>query len=129
MVRETDKVSGKKVYNQPAGHVEPGETLTAAAIRETLEETGWQVNLTAVLGLTTFTAPTNGVTYYRVVFSATPVQQVSELIDGDIDEVLWLDEHAIAELQAEFSSPLVMMAIEDYRSGKRYPLDMIREQS
>lgn len=128
MVREIDKITQKKVYNQPAGHVEPGETLKAAALRETLEETGWEVELTGVIGLTTFTAQSNGVTYYRVVFTATPIQQINDVTDEDIEEVVWLDESSIANLKDQFRSPLVMMAIDDFLAGIRYPLDMIREQ-
>ena len=51
LVEERDKQTGELVFNQPAGHLEPGETLTQAALRETVEETGWDVELTAVLGV------------------------------------------------------------------------------
>ena len=128
MVRETDKVTGETVYNQPAGHVEAGETLKEAALRETLEETGWQVSLTAFLGMTTYTAPNNGVTYYRVVFAANPEQQLTQTVDPDIQEVIWIDRNDLQPLQSQFRSPLVMMAIDDYLNGTHYPLDMIREQ-
>ena len=60
--------SGRTVLNQPAGHLDPNETLTEAAIRETLEETGWDVQPTGVLGIYLYTAPSNGVTYQRVCF-------------------------------------------------------------
>ena len=46
MVEEQDHISEGLVFNQPAGHVDPGETLREAALRETLEETGWEVELT-----------------------------------------------------------------------------------
>ena len=65
MVEERDKASGELVFNQPAGHLEPGETLAAAALRETLEETGWRIELSGVLGMALYTVPTSGVTYYR----------------------------------------------------------------
>ena len=51
LVEERDKQTGDLVFNQPAGHLEAGETLAQAAVRETLEETGWNVELTAVLGI------------------------------------------------------------------------------
>ena len=64
MITETDR--DKIVYNQPAGHVEPGEDILNAAIRETLEETGWQVTLTGFVGIYTYQSKDNGITYYRV---------------------------------------------------------------
>ena len=65
--------AGKNVFNQPAGHVEIGENILEAAIRETLEETQWQVELTHLVGTYIYTAPSNGITYLRFCFSAKPV--------------------------------------------------------
>ena len=66
--------AGRNVLNQPAGHLDPNETLTEAAVRETLEETGWDVEPTGVLGIYLYTAPSNGVTYQRVCFIAKPLK-------------------------------------------------------
>ncbi len=63
-----EESDGKKVYNQPAGHLDPDETLADAAIRETLEETGWSIKLTGVVGVNLYTAPSNGITYFRTTF-------------------------------------------------------------
>ncbi|WP_343586978.1 NUDIX domain-containing protein, partial [Pseudomonas sp.] len=52
--------AGQHVFNQPAGHLEPNETLPQAALRETLEETAWEVELTGVVGIYLYTAPSNG---------------------------------------------------------------------
>lgn len=65
-----EEADGKKVYNQPAGHLDPNETLKDAAVRETLEETGWTVSLTGVVGVNLYTAPSNGITYLRTTFIA-----------------------------------------------------------
>ena len=127
MVKETDKTTHQQVYNQPAGHVHPGEKLTAAALRETLEETGWQVELTGVIGISTYRAPGNGVTYYRVTFIAKPIQRVCQQIDSDIDEVVWLDQQELKQLKTQFRSPLVSQAIEDYLNGCCYPMKLICE--
>ncbi len=63
------------VYNQPAGHVDPNETLIEAAIRETIEETGWKVDIQNVLALNLYNAP-NGITYLRTTFAATPIEKI-----------------------------------------------------
>lgn len=62
--------AGKHVFNQPAGHLEANESLLDAARRETLEETAWEVELTGVVGIYLYTAPSNGVTYQRICFAA-----------------------------------------------------------
>ena len=66
MVKETK--SGQQVINQPAGHVEPGEDILQAALRETMEETGWEVSISGFLGFSTYFVPHNGVTYYQDIF-------------------------------------------------------------
>ncbi|MEQ9463351.1 MAG: NUDIX hydrolase [Haliea sp.] len=126
LVEERDKTSGRFVFNQPAGHLEPGESLQQAALRETLEETGWMVSLEGVLGLALYTAPSNGATYYRTTFRARALapQDGAEL-DPDILAVHWLEYEAILANSARMRSPLVIAAIEQYRSGLRYPLDLI----
>ena len=61
---------GRAVLNQPAGHLEPGESLAEAARRETLEESGWEVEIEAVLGASLFSNRVSGLTYYRTSFLA-----------------------------------------------------------
>jgi 8-oxo-dGTP pyrophosphatase MutT (NUDIX family) len=126
LVEERDKSSGAMVFNQPAGHLESGETLLEAALRETLEETAWQVQLQGVLGTALYTAPANGVTYYRTTFLATPVAELENaVLDPDIHQTHWLDYEAILERSARMRSPLVIASIERHRRGILYPLDLI----
>ena len=126
MVEERDKTTGKLVFNQPAGHLEEGETLVAAARRETLEETGWIIEITAIVGIALYTAPGNGVTYYRTTFLGTPLKAVANaVLEPDIHAVHWLDYEAILTNSAKMRSPLVLAAIEQQRRGIRYPLDLI----
>lgn len=126
LVEERDKSSGRIVFNQPAGHLERGESLQQAALRETLEETGWTVSLEGVLGLALYTAPGNGVTYYRTTFRARALEpRVGAALDPDILAVHWLDYEAILANSARMRSPLVLAAIDQHRSGLRYPLDLI----
>ena len=126
LVEERDKSSGAMVFNQPAGHLEAGETLLEAALRETLEETAWQVQLQGVLGIALYTAPTNGVTYCRTTFLATPVAELENAtLDPDIHKTHWLDYEAILGRSARMRSPLVIASIERHRRGILYPLDLI----
>ncbi|MEH6590265.1 MAG: NUDIX hydrolase [Halioglobus sp.] len=126
MVEERDKNSGNLVFNQPAGHLESGETLQQAALRETREETGWNVELLGVLGIALYHAPANGVTYHRTTFLARPLQAIEKyVIDPDIHAVHWLDYESIVNESARMRSPLVIASIELQRQGNCYPLDLI----
>ena len=120
-------VDGETVLNQPAGHIEENESILAAALRETLEETGWRVKLTDLVGIYNYSAP-NGVTYYRFSFAAQAIEQVPEakLDDGIIGPV-WLNLEELESRRQQWRSPLVKRCIEDFAAGKRYPLDLIYE--
>ena len=124
MVEEMER--GRLVLNQPAGHVEVGEALKHAALRETLEETGYQVELESVLGISLLRAK-NGTTYYRVSFLAScPDQIPSTEIDPDIDRALWMTPESVLE-QPNLRSDLVALDIKRFLDGERYPLEMIHE--
>jgi 8-oxo-dGTP pyrophosphatase MutT (NUDIX family) len=110
MVEEFDH--GRLVINQPAGHQEPGETLFEAAIRETLEETGWLVTLQNFIGVYQYFSPRNEVTYHRIAFTAGPVEQQKDYaIDPDIHAVHWMTLDEIRSRQHR--SPLVVKCIVD----------------
>lgn len=122
MVKETK--DGLTVYNQPAGHLEPKESLQQAAQRETLEETAWHIVLESALRVTLFTAPNNGVTYLRNTFVAKAVSHCADCaLDSDIDEVLWLSYEDILGLEDQLRSPVVLSDIEYYRAGHRIALE------
>ncbi len=127
-VEEYTKGVTHAVFNQPAGHVECAETLIQAAVRETMEETGYAVNITALLGIYTYTPPMfPDRTYYRFCFLAEPIQHHHDAqLDTDIIGISWMD---LEELQASARarSPLVIKAIQDALSGQRYPLSLIYE--
>ena len=121
MVKESS--NGEVVFNQPAGHLELGETLLQAAVRETLEETAWQVKLTGYLGVSQFVAPANGVTYIRHSFVAEPLEHYTDRkLDDDIIEACWLSLPEIK--QAALRSPLVLNDIQRFMAGKVYDLDL-----
>lgn len=118
---------GRLVLNQPAGHFERGETLREAALRETLEETAWEVELTAVVGIYLYTAPSNGVTYQRVCFAARPVRRKDHPLDRDITATHWLTRDELAAQPQRWRSELVMRCLDDYVNGPLHSLDVVRD--
>lgn len=121
-----EESDGKKVYNQPAGHLDPDETLHEAAIRETLEETGWTVKLTGVVGVNLYTAPANGITYFRTTFIGEAVSHDEHRpLDTGIIEAVWLTYEELVERKDHLRSPMTLQIIEDYRDGRRFPLGVI----
>ncbi len=127
MVKE--RSAGREVINQPAGHLENNETLLQAVVRETLEETRWQVRPTGVLGIYHYTSPNNNVTYVRVCFLADPLQEVpNAALDPDIIEPLWLTPDEIRQYGTQqLRSPIVVAAVDDYLRGICFPLSLICE--
>lgn len=127
MVEERDKTTKQLVFNQPAGHLDPGESLSEAAVRETLEETGWDVELTGLLGLSLYHAP-NDIIYHRTTFLAQAVRRLENCrIDPDISAVHWLSYEEILANSDRMRSPLVVAAIEQYRKGLSSSLELIYE--
>jgi 8-oxo-dGTP pyrophosphatase MutT (NUDIX family) len=118
------------VINQPAGHLEPGESLVDAVIRETLEETGRDFSPTAVTGIYRWHSPVNDTTYLRVCFHGECTgYDASRPLDAGIQRALWLSVDDLKNRSADLRSPLVLSCIEDFRAGQRFPLDLLREIS
>ena len=127
MVRET--IDGEQVINQPAGHVEPGEDVMAAALRETMEETGWEVAITGFLGFSNAMSPNSGITYYRLVFVAEPLNFNEDAeIDNDIDCAEWMTLEEIRDPTNKPRSEMVDQAIDDFISGRVFSLEMFRNR-
>jgi 8-oxo-dGTP pyrophosphatase MutT (NUDIX family) len=124
MVEES--AGGKIVINQPAGHVEDGESLVEAAIRETYEETGWRIEPTALLSVYRWRHNVNAETFFRVAFHARPVTFDENCrLDTGILRAVWLNADELKREHERLRSPLVLRSIEDYIRNKRYPLDVL----
>lgn len=121
-----EQSGGKIVLNQPAGHLDPDENLIQAAKRETLEETGWYVDITGVLGIQLYRSPDNGVTYHRTTFVGRPLKQDPELqLDEGIVAAVWMSHQELQAAADRHRSPLVMQAVEKYLEGSCYPVSML----
>jgi 8-oxo-dGTP pyrophosphatase MutT (NUDIX family) len=116
--------------NNPAGHLEPGESPQSAVVREVLEETGRHFVPTALVGvyLSRFQRPATGedVTYLRIAFTGSVAEpQADRALDAEIVRTLWLTLDDVRASRERHRSPLLMRCIDDHRRGRRYALDLI----
>ena len=114
------------LFNQPAGHLEPDESLLAAVVRETLEESAYEFEPQHLLGIYRWHSPTADTTYLRFAFTGRILAYHSQrALDEGIIRASWLTPEEIRASQAHHRSPLVLRCVEDYLSGKRYPLELL----
>lgn len=118
---------GQLTINQPAGHMEHGESLLDAVRRETLEETGWRFEPTALLGIFHMQRDDPNRVYLRFTFTGELLEQVPDYrIDPDILAVHWLTPEEIRSQQPRvWRSELVGRSLDMYTSGVRHPLDSL----
>jgi 8-oxo-dGTP pyrophosphatase MutT (NUDIX family) len=127
-----ERVNGDIVINQPAGHLEPDESLADAALRETREETGWDVSLTAFIGAYQWKAPlqadgSGGRHYLRFAFAADPLRlDPSRKLDEGIVRACWMTPTELFDASPRHRSPLVWQVVADYLAGRRHPLSMLQ---
>ena len=113
--------------NQPAGHLDEGESLLAACARETLEETAWHFVPNSLLGIYQWRRPQGDVTYLRFAFSGVlGLHDADRVLDQGIRCALWLSFDEILASQLVHRSPLVMQCVNDYLAKRQFPLDLIR---
>ncbi len=124
MVEES--VSGRIRYNQPAGHLEPDESLAAAAVRETLEETGWDIELRHLVGVHQWFSPEHQDHIVRFSFAGDALRHHPEHpLDEGIIGPHWLRRDEIEALGGQLRSPLVLESIDAWLAGRRLPLDTV----
>jgi len=128
-----ERANGHLVINQPAGHLEPDESLVEAALRETREETGWNVRITHLVGAYQWKAEpmpdgSGGRHYLRFAFAAEPVDEIpGAALDEGIVRALWLTPAELQSESARHRSPLVWRAVADFLGGNRHPLSLVAQ--
>jgi ADP-ribose pyrophosphatase YjhB (NUDIX family) len=125
-----EKTNGGLKLNNPAGHLDPGETPEQGCAREALEESAYVFTPTAVLGLYLARSMKNSTgedqTYLRIAFSGElGAHDPKRALDEGIVRTLWMTPEEVRASAGRHRSPLVLKCIEDYLSGVRYPLSVI----
>jgi ADP-ribose pyrophosphatase YjhB (NUDIX family) len=118
------------LFNQPAGHLEDEESLKAAVIRETLEETAWDFEPEELVGIYRWRVPGRNVTYLRFAFSGRlGSHHAHRELDEGIVRAVWQTPAEIRAGRERHRSPLVERCVEDYLSGRRAPLDLLSDMT
>ncbi|HUQ74791.1 MAG TPA: NUDIX hydrolase [Burkholderiales bacterium] len=124
-----ERSSGRLVLNQPAGHLEPGESLIQACRREVLEETAHHFEPRALIGVYRWHYAPKDVTFLRLCFSgdvgdADPARK----LDKEIVRLHWLTPAELEARKADHRSPLVQQCVADFLAGRRFPLEMFSQE-
>lgn len=122
-----EQTSDGILFNQPAGHLDAGESILAAVVRETLEETAYHFIPEALIGIYQWHQAAHDRTYLRFAFTGQLVGHDAErVLDKGIIRAVWQTADEARALKLRHRSPLVMDCIDDYLGGMRYPLAMLR---
>ncbi|MDH5471296.1 MAG: NUDIX hydrolase [Gammaproteobacteria bacterium] len=121
-----EKSDGQIVFNQPAGHLDPDESFLDAVIRETREETAWRLHPEAITGLYRWKQPETNRTFVRVAFCGhCDDHRPDQKLDKGILRAVWMTRDELIAQPDKLRSPMVIRCIDDYLSGKRYPIDLL----
>ena len=123
-----EEADGRAVFNQPAGHLDPGETLLDAVRRETLEESAWHIEPTGLVGIYLMQPPDSAITYLRFCFRAKALHhEPGRKLDKEIIRAVWFTPDELRAERARHRSPLVLRCVEDALAGADTPLSLIRD--
>jgi 8-oxo-dGTP pyrophosphatase MutT (NUDIX family) len=121
-----ERAARRIVINQPAGHLERGEDLVTAVVRETLEETAYRLVPEAITGIYLWRHPVIDRTFLRVAFCGTVEGPDPALrLDRCIIRAAWLTRAQLAAQPGRLRSPLVLRCIDDHLAGHRHPLSLL----
>lgn len=122
-----EETMGGLRFNQPAGHLEEGESLVEAATREALEETAHRFRAESLVGIYQWPRPDREVTYLRFAFAGSvDGLEHGRALDAGIVRAVWMSLAEVEATAERHRSPLILRCIRDYLDGRRYPLDLIR---
>ncbi len=122
-----EETSNGLQFNQPAGHLEAGENLIAAVMREVLEETAWQFEPEYIVSIQLWRKNPDSPSFVRVCFSGSCHSHNSaQPLDDGIVASHWLTRDQIEAERHRLRSPLVLISIDEYLSGQRYPLSLLK---
>lgn len=125
-----EHIGPRLVLNQPAGHLEDGESLVEAVIRETLEESAWHFAPNSLVGVYLWKQPDNGKSFLRVAIAGSVTHhEPQRRLDRGIERALWLTRDQVVAKSARLRSPLVLRCIDDYLGGARHSLDVLQHLS
>jgi 8-oxo-dGTP pyrophosphatase MutT (NUDIX family) len=119
---------GRLVLNQPAGHLDPGESLVAACAREALEETAHRFEPSGLVGVYRWHFAPRDVTFLRFCFRGKLLGEEKRPLDKEIVRLHWLTPEELRARKADHRSPLVQKCVDDFLAGKNFPLDILSRE-
>jgi len=120
-----EEADGRRVLNQPAGHLDPGESLAAACRREAMEETAHEFEPTGLVGIYRWHYAPKDVTFLRFCFSGKVLNRTERPLDKEIMGLHWLSLDELKAKSAMHRSPLVQRCVEDHLAGRNFPLGVL----
>jgi 8-oxo-dGTP pyrophosphatase MutT (NUDIX family) len=120
-----ERIDGRIVLNQPAGHLDRGESLLAACKREVLEETAHCFEPTSLVGVYRWHYAAQDVTFLRFCFSGEIKGVEDQALDKEILALHWLTAAELTKRAAQHRSPLVQKCVDDFAAGRHFPLDVL----
>lgn len=117
---------GRWVLNQPAGHLDPGESLVCACAREVMEETAHRFEPTMLIGIYRWYYAPRDITFLRFAFAGELRGfEAGRALDKEIVATHWMGRDELVARSAELRTPLVLQCLDDYLAGRRYPLELL----